>query len=168
MPSESEFHQAISRRSDQWYGACLRITRSPDLARDAMQDGLLNAWRKRRQFEGGAQLETWIHRICVNSALSLVRASHPERWAPLDMDVSDETPTPDHLLHSMELDDQLQGALYQLSDMERVCFVLKHLEQWRIKEIAGDLNISIGNAKQAVFRATRKLRVSMAGLRSAS
>ncbi len=90
MPGESEFHQAISRRSDHWYGACLRITRSPELARDAMQDGLLSAWRKRRQFEGGAQLETWIHRICVNSALSLVRARHPERWAPLDMDVSDE------------------------------------------------------------------------------
>lgn len=168
MPGESEFHQAISRRGDHWYGACLRITRSPELARDAMQDALLNAWKKRRQFAGGAQLETWIHRICVNSALSLIRAQHPERWTSLEMDVSDQAPEPENVLQELELEDELQGALVQLSELERLCFVLKHIEQWRIREIAEDLDVSIGNVKQAVFRATRKLRTSMNGLRSAS
>ena len=51
-----------------------------------------------------------------------------------------------------------------LSEIERVCFVLKHLEQWRLKEIADELNTNTGAVKQAIFRAVRKLRVRMTGL----
>ena len=53
-----------------------------------------------------------------------------------------------------------------LSEIERVCFVLKHLEQWRLKEISQGIDASIGTIKQALFRALKRLRVSMADLRS--
>jgi len=56
--------------------------------------------------------------------------------------------------------------LQHLSEIERVCFVLKHLEQWRLKEISLEIDASIGTIKQALFRAVKKLRVSMADLRS--
>ncbi len=167
-PSESDFHQAIARRGDHWYSACLRITRSPELAGDAVQDALLNAWRKRGQFAGDAQLDTWIHRIAVNSALSLLRSRHPERWQALDIDAEDEQPTPEAAHLYDELDDSLQRALRGLSEMERVCFILKHLEQWRLQEIATELTTSLGTVKQALFRAVKKLRVTMGDLRSAS
>lgn len=167
VPSESDFHRAITRRGDQWYAACLRITRSPDLANDAVQDALLNAWRKRRQFEGGSTLESWIHRIAINSALSLLRSAHPDRWTALDMDVADAGPTPEAQQQVWELDQGLQQAMSTLSDTERVCFVLKHLEQWRLAEIAQDLETSVGTVKQAVFRAVKKLRVCLPDLRSA-
>ncbi len=67
-PTQAEFHEAISNRSDRWYSACLKITRNPDMAADAVQDALLNAWNKRHQFEQTARLDTWIHRIAINSA----------------------------------------------------------------------------------------------------
>ena len=57
-------------------------------------------------------------------------------------------------------------ALKELTEKERVCFVLKHLEQWRLKEIAEELDTNISSTKQALFRAIKKLRVSMVGLRS--
>ncbi|MEJ2258254.1 MAG: sigma-70 family RNA polymerase sigma factor [Woeseiaceae bacterium] len=63
-----------------------------------------------------------------------------------------------------ELGDRLFAALAELSELERVCFVLKHLEQWRLKEIAEHLGTSDGTVKQAVFRAVRKLRPRMAVL----
>ncbi len=167
-PGESEFHQAIARRGDHWYAACLRITKSPELAGDAVQDALLNAWRKRRQFQGGATLETWIHRIAVNSALSLLRSAHPERWSDLELEAADDSPSPEATQQLRELDRDLATAMQALSDTERVCFVLKHLEQWRLQEIADELTTSLGTVKQAVFRAVKKLRVSMTDLRSAS
>lgn len=167
-PGESDFHQAIARRGDHWYAACLRITRSPELAGDAVQDALLNAWRKRGQFQGGAALETWIHRIAVNSALTLLRSAHPERWGELEQEATDEAPTPEATQQLRELDRDLHAAMQSLSETERVCFVLKHLEQWRLQEIADELKTSLGTVKQAVFRAVKKLRVSMPDLRSAS
>ena len=54
------------------------------------------------------------------------------------------------------------------SNFERVSFVLRHLEQWRLREIADELDTNVGAIKQAVFRAVRKLRVQMAGLQGES
>jgi len=44
--------------------------------------------------------------------------------------------------------------------------VLRHLEQWRLQEIANELNVKVDTVKQALFRGVKKLRVSMVDLRS--
>ncbi len=165
LPTKAEFHSAIASRADRWYGACLRITRNQDMAEDAVQDALLSAWNKRHQFESSSRLETWIHRIAINAALQLVRKDRPERFAPLEFDVPDESVTPHNIHADSELQSSLADSLQKLTDIERVCFVLKHLEQWRIKEIAAELNSTEGTIKQAIFRAVKKLRVSMVDLR---
>jgi len=161
-PTQADFHEAIANRAGRWYSACLKITRDPDLAEDAVQDALLNAWNKRQQFERSSRLDTWIHRIAVNAALQLLRKRRPNSWEPLEPEIPDDQPTPDKVFAEHELGGDLAVALSNLSEIERVCFVLKHLEQWRLKEIATELNTNVGTVKQAVFRAVKKLRVSMA------
>jgi len=167
-PTKAEFHSAIARRSDRWFAACLRITRDPDLAEDAVQDGLLSAWNKREQFESSSRLETWIHRVAINAALQLLRKNRPERFEALEFEVPDESRSPQKIHAESELVASLREPLQKLTDLERVCFVLKHLEQWRIREIAAELSTSEGTVKQALFRAVRRLRVSMADMRSNS
>ena len=160
-PTQAEFHEAISNRSDRWYSACLKITRNPDMAADAVQDALLNAWNKRHQFEQTARLDTWIHRIAINAALNQIRKSKPGVFEPLETDVEDDIATPHRVHEEYELESSLAQSLARLTEVERVCFVLKHLEQWRVKEISADLNMNEGRVKQAIFRAVKKLRVSM-------
>ena len=164
--TQAEFHDAISRKSDSWFSACLRITRSRELAEDAVQDGLLNAWHKRHQFDREARLETWIHRITVNAALQLLRKQRPQAFEPLEIDVADDTDTPETWRAEQDLGDQLTTALRHLTDIERTCFVLKHLEQWKLDEIAEELGTNISSVKQALFRGVKKLRVSMADIRN--
>jgi RNA polymerase sigma-70 factor, ECF subfamily len=157
-PTRADFHRAISARADRWFRACLTITRNRELAEDALQDALLNAWDKRGQFQHDAQLDTWIHRIAVNSALQSLRRQRPARFAALDFDVADESASAEDERYADELGAGLESALGRLSEVERICFVLKHLEQWRLKEIAEELGSNVGIVKQAVFRAVRKLR----------
>ncbi len=163
-PTSAEFHEAIASRSDRWYAACLKITRNQALAEDAVQEALMSAWAKREQFQHTARLETWIHRIAVNAALQLLRKNRPGVFEPLEVEVADESNSPESDQHHRDLGDELSVAFKGLTEVERVCFVLKHLEQWRLKEIAAELEINIGTVKQAIFRAVRKLRVSMADL----
>lgn len=163
-PTQAEFHEAIASRADRWFAACLKITRNPDLAEDAVQDALLSAWHKRSQFQHGARLDTWIHRIAVNAALQLLRKQRPGIFEPYEHEIADETAGPEDAVHSRDLDDGLSAALTHLSDVERICFVLKHLEQWRLREIAEELDINIGAVKQALFRGVRKLRERMPAL----
>ena len=164
-PGQAEFHAAVARRGDRWYSACLRITRNPDLAEDAVQDALLSAWNKREQFQSSARLETWIHRIAINAALQLLRKAHPERYESLDSEPEDNALIPDDIVADGQLEDRLSRALARLTQTERVCFVLKHLEQWRAHEIATELSINEGQVKQAVFRSVKKLRIAMQDLR---
>lgn len=164
LPGQAEFHAAITNRSDRWYSACLRITHSPQLAEDAVQEALLSAWDKRHQFKRTARLDTWIHRIAVNAALQLLRKNRPGMFEVLETDVLDAADTPEQVQQKRDLDDELSAAFTHLSDIERLCFVLKHLEQWRLKEIADEFNLNIGTVKQAVFRAVKKMRVLMSDL----
>jgi len=163
-PTEAEFHAAISSRSDRWYSACLKITRDTDLAQDAVQDALLSAWNKRQQFDHSSRLDTWIHRIAINAALQLLRKGRPGVFEPLEDEVEGPAPTPESAHADEQLGQTLAAALAHLSDIERVCFVLKHLEQWRLQEIADHIDGNVGTVKQAIFRAVRKLRTHMAAL----
>lgn len=166
VPTQADFHEAISARSDRWYSACLKITRNPDMAADAVQDALLNAWNKRHQFERSARLDTWIHRIAINAALNLIRKSKPGVFEPLESDVDGNFATPYRVQAEHELESELARALARLTEVERVCFILKHLEQWRVKEISAELELNEGRVKQAVFRAVKKLRMSMQDMQS--
>lgn len=164
VPTQADFHSAISLRADRWFAACLKITRNPAMAEDAVQEALLSAWAKRSQFQRGARLDTWIHRIAVNAALQLLRKNRPATFEPLDFDIVDDSESQEDAQHGDELSRDLENALGGLSDIERVCFVLKHLEQWRLKEIATEMDTNIGTVKQALFRGVRKLRKRMTSL----
>ena len=60
------------------------------------------------------------------------------------------------------LDKDLSAAMQRLTALERQIFLLKHIEGWRLDEIAESLQSNINNVKSALFRAVRKLRVGSA------
>jgi RNA polymerase sigma-70 factor (ECF subfamily) len=163
-PTQAEFHDVITNRADRWFAACLKITRNRAMAEDAVQEALLSAWVKRSQFHRDSRLDTWIHRIAVNAALQLLRKNRPASFEPLDFEIPDDADSQEDRQYAGDLERDLAKALTGLSDIERVCFVLKHLEQWRLKEIAEELDTNIGVIKQALFRGVRKLRKRMTTL----
>lgn len=165
-PTQAEFHAAISGYSDRWFAACLRITRSRELAEDAVQDALLAAWHKRDQFKADAKLDTWIHRIAINSALGLLRRQRPGVFTALETDYEDKGASPEQQAEEQDIETSLGRACRHLSEIERTCFMLKHLEDWRLKEIAEALDTNVNGVKQALFRALKKLRVTLADLQS--
>ena len=63
-----------------------------------------------------------------------------------------------------ELQNELNVAMQNLTHDERVCFVLRHLEQWNLKEIAREIGKNDNAVKQSVFRAVQKLRAAMPAL----
>jgi RNA polymerase sigma-70 factor (ECF subfamily) len=157
------FHTVLKERSGRWYNACLRITRDADLAADAVQDALLKAWHRREDFRGEAALDSWIHRIALNSALDLMRRRKTRAEDDLDVDTllaaPEASPDSDYTLDALGRD--LAVAMQRLSTAERQTFLLKHVEGWRLEEIAESLHTNINNTKSTLFRAVRKLRTDL-------
>ena len=158
------FHAVLQERSGRWYNACLRITRDAEMAADAVQEALLKAWDRRDEFRGESELDTWIHRIALNAAIDQMRRRKPQTLTDeLDaerlMAAPSASPHGEYVQEALNRD--LITAMQRLTTMERQTFVLKHIEGWRLEEIAESLHTNANNTKQALFRAVRKLRVDL-------
>jgi RNA polymerase sigma-70 factor (ECF subfamily) len=157
------FQTVLKERGVRWYNACLRITRDADLAADAVQDALLKAWHRREEFRGEAALDSWIHRIALNSAIDLTRRRKTRAEDDVDVDtfVAAPSASPESEYSQEALGKDLAVAMQRLTAMERQTFLLKHIEGWRLDEISESLQINIPSVKHALFRAARKLRVDL-------
>lgn len=119
---------------------------------------MLRAWQKREQFQHNAKLETWIHSIAINSALTLLRKQKPGAFVSLDAEMEDPAESVEDADHHEALHGELDAAMRRLTDVERVCFVLRHMEEWNLNEIATAVGKNANAVKQALFRGVRKLR----------
>jgi RNA polymerase sigma-70 factor (ECF subfamily) len=157
------FHAVLQERSGRWYNACLRITRDAEMAADAVQEALLKAWDRRDDFRGDAALDSWIHRIALNAAIDMTRRRKTRAEDEFEEEGYEAPPVsaPESEYSLEALDEDLSAAMRRLSPMERQTFLLKHIEGWRLDEIAESLQINVPAVKHALFRAVKKLRVDL-------
>ena len=165
------FRRLVDAHARPLHAVCHRILGDASAAEDAVQDALVNAFRGLDRFDGRARFSTWLHRIAVNAAIGHLRQRRPELTGDdEDGDAGHHSTSgahdPAELAHGAEITKRLGAALGGLSPLERTAFVLKHVEQYPLEEIAETLESNVNATKQAVFRAVQKLRTALAPLRS--
>src|SRR6202165_709387 len=74
------------------FHSALGIMGNPQDAEDALQDGLLSAFRNLKSFEGRSQFSTWLTRVVTNAALMRRRGQAVRPAVSLD-----EAPREDEL-----------------------------------------------------------------------
>lgn len=160
---------ALVDHGDRLYSLALRITRSPDLASDAVQEAFATALARAEAFRGESSIGTWLHRIVYTKSIDLLRARGRE--APLD----DEDATgagmeeriggaptwarpPDEILLGAETRQALQKALAELTAMQRLVFELREMEGRPTDEVASILSLPPGTVRVHLHRGRMKLR----------
>lgn len=156
------FRQLVMEHSERVFRLAWRLMGSEDAANDVVQDSFLKAWTKLDQFDGRAQFSTWLHRITVNTAMDALRkqSSRTKVEAP----ELEREPVGEPSACPAETDDlrrQMQVAMKSLTDVERAALMLRHFEGHSIAEISAMLKINGSAAKQAIFRAVRKMRETL-------
>jgi RNA polymerase sigma-70 factor (ECF subfamily) len=158
------------RYQRQLLGAAKRILGNTEDAEDALQDGLLSAYRNVRRFQGRSKFSTWLTRIVVNAALMRRRRAtglrvtsldveHPESQLPLRLQAED--PNPEQLFAHTELKEMIQSNVGQLSSPLLTAFVLCGIEEHSQEEAAKRLGITLTAMKARMFRARYKLAESL-------
>jgi RNA polymerase sigma-70 factor (ECF subfamily) len=164
----------VVRHSHSLFRVAFRITGNEADADDVVQEAFLRGYRKLETFESRANFGTWIYRIAVRCALDKVgsrRGLDSSRIADnndpeLDeVQVEDDVAGPERLLLSGEIGAMQAAAMQGLSATERTAFVLRHMEGRSTEEIGAALGIEPNAAKQAVYRAVKKLRCRLACLK---
>jgi RNA polymerase sigma-70 factor (ECF subfamily) len=162
------FRALVEQHSRSAFRLAFRMTGNEQDAEDVVQESLLKAYRHLARFETRADFGTWLYRIVANCALDAIRSRQSRQkhtWTePVEATAatrrSDE-PGPERLAESSELQRRVEIALQGLSPLERAAFALRHYEGRTIGEIGGALGLGTSAAKQAVFRAVRKLRAEL-------
>jgi RNA polymerase sigma-70 factor, ECF subfamily len=136
------------------------ILRDPELARDAVQEGLLRAWRDLPGLRDPDRFEAWLHRLTVNSCLDLVRRRRRRAFevelTPID---APATSDPSSALADREVVDT---ALRVLDTSHRAVVALHYLLGMPLSDVAAALGIPLGTAKSRLHYALAAMRTSVA------
>jgi RNA polymerase sigma-70 factor, ECF subfamily len=137
-------------------------------AEDALQDGLLSAFRNLKSFEGRSQFSTWLTRVVINAARMRRRgqAVRPGALAvePVNTDeiaiaerLVSKTLNPEQLLRRSEIRGILKDHLGELAPVLRTAFVLRKIREFSTSETAKMLRVSEQALKGRLWRARREL-----------
>lgn len=145
------------------YGlAARRVARavlgSSDDADDAVQDGMIAAWRALERFDPGRSFRPWLMRIVSNASLDLLRRRKVRRAVAVPESIVSGGIPPDRAAEGSLVRDRLKGALLDLPERQRVAVVLFDAEGYSHAEIAGILGVPEGTVRSYVFHARRSLR----------
>jgi RNA polymerase sigma-70 factor (ECF subfamily) len=133
----------------------LRLTGRPDVASEALQDAMLIAFERARQYRGEAPFATWLRKLVVNEALMQLRHDRLHVIEVFDDAlVESEAPAPWASADAATLD----RALNRLPDAARAVLWLYHVEGFTHMEIAAQFGRSVSFSKSQLARATKRLR----------
>ncbi len=158
----------FARNNTALYQTALRLLGNPEDAKDALQEGLLSAYRNLRRFEGRSQFSTWLMRIVINAALMRRRSQRArpavslddpprEDELPLAERFADTGPSPEQVYAGNELREMLEEDLEELSPLLRSAFLLREIEGLTTEEAAKTLRVSENTLKARLWRARQQL-----------
>lgn len=135
------------------------ILRDPELARDAVQEGFIAAWRSLPTLRDPDRFDAWLRRLVVRACVDALRR-RGRRPMEVEISVLFEPSVADATgaIADREL---LDLALRRLQPEWRAVIVLHYYLGMTLPEVASVLGIPIGTAKSRHHRSLEALRVSV-------
>ncbi len=170
------FGELFTRHRDRLWAVALRTIGNPEDAADALQDGLISAFRRAGGYRGDAAVTTWLHRIVVNAGLDRIRANKGRAAGALPDDLdehagrgalstSDTGPAPDEASLAAEQRRLVLEALATLPADQRAALVLVDMEGYGVAEVAEILGCPVGTIKSRCSRGRARLAPLLGVLR---
>ena len=172
---ELDFAQVAGQYRPQIFRFLLASLRDPDAAETLTQDCLLKAHRNWASFRGESNVMTWLLRIAINlqkdhwrnrrlqfwklTGKNAVDASDAGQWLP-----SGES-SPEQQTLAKDQVRLVWQAVKRLSERQRTVFLLRHVEEMEIHEIASTIGLSEGTVKAHLSRAMVRVRAELGGKR---
>lgn len=173
------FEELIYRYDKNVLSLVFKYVRDADAAKDLYQEIFIRVYRGLKNFQHKSEFSTWLFRIATN--VCFTHKSRAKRKMTVSINenydddkqenyyessIADEDRTPDKRLEDIEIDMSIQKALELLSPKQKMSFVLKHYEGYKIREIAEMMDCKEGTIKKYLFDAVQKLKLELAAVYS--
>ncbi len=146
------------------YNFAYRLTGNPDDAADLAQEVLLRVDRGLANYQPGS-FEGWLWRITRNAFLDDIRKKkrRPTSSLPDEVDrvAAISSPSPDDVLASIRLGDDVQKALLSLPYDFREAVVMCDVIGLSYDEIAAAVAVPVGTVRSRIHRGRRMMREAL-------
>ncbi|MEN9444023.1 MAG: hypothetical protein RIS47_913 [Bacteroidota bacterium] len=151
------FQAALYERyASKMYPICLNYCKEREAAQDVLQDAFMKIFDKIKDFKNQGNLEGWIRRIVVNTAIdSLRKVVRQQNFIQEEMKGKEEHA--ESFLSNFDIN-IIYDAIRILPEGAKLIFNLYALEGYSHKEIAERLEISEGTSKSQYSRAKMLLQ----------
>jgi RNA polymerase sigma-70 factor, ECF subfamily len=155
--SRRAFGELIERHWESAHRAAFLVVRDRHAAEDIAQEAMLAAASAIHRFDRRRPLGPWIHRIVIHRSLDWLRARDRRRETP-DAAASEiagqAAPEP-------ELSGDLEVAISSLEPADRALIVLRHVLDYRSREIARLMGMRPATVRTRLRRALARLRETL-------
>lgn len=135
------------------------ILRDHELARDAVQEAFIRAWRDLPGLREPDRFDAWIHRLTVNACRDAVRR---RRRRPIEVELTPlQQPSVRDQTGRVADRDQLDEGFKHLATDQRAVIVLHYYVGMAMPAVAEALGIPLGTAQSRLGRALATLRVAI-------
>lgn len=168
---QNAFEELVYRYDRSVLSITIKYANNEDDAKDLYQEVFIRVYRGLRSFRFQSEFSTWLFRITTNVCLTYKSRSKEHLRVSIDKDYDEEEneysttkelvydgSSPEEISSGANLGDIVNAAVESLSPKQKMTFVLKHYEGYKIREIAEMLNCKEGTVKKYLFDATKNLR----------
>ncbi len=154
------FHQLVALHDEKIMVLAYQLMKNKQDAEDLYQEAFVKAYKNIRSFRFESSFYTWLYRITVNTALNTKRKmSHMHTQEPIEnYDPIENIPEPGSVNKHSEINRAIKAAADELPEKQRTVFILKYLQDMKIKDISSIMDIGEGTVKKYLFRAMEKMR----------
>jgi RNA polymerase sigma-70 factor, ECF subfamily len=159
----------FARHARAAYRRAFQLLRNREDAEDAVQEGLLSAYRNLPQFQHRSQFSTWFTRIVINASLMQLRRRR-QRAGTISLDedqqedsttlatvVADPGRSPEQIYAGAESRSILENSIKDLPQFLRPALEFRYLVGLSCQETARALSLSEGSVKAYLHRGRLKL-----------
>jgi RNA polymerase sigma-70 factor, ECF subfamily len=135
------------------------ILRDPELARDAVQEGFIRAWRSLPTLRDPERFEAWLHRLVFHACMDAARR---RRRRPMEVELTPlDRPDPGDMATRLADRAALDAALRRLKPEWRAVIVLHYFLGLSLPEVAAALEVPLGTVKSRHHRSLSEMRIAI-------
>ena len=156
---DQAFTELVQRHQTSLRRMCYAMIRDEELAKDAVQETFVKAYRALDTWRGDCSEKTWLMKISVNTCRDMLRGAWFRR---IDSRVALEN-LPQPTVQLTEDHVELTLAIMKLPQKLREVTLLHYSQDMTMREIAQALGISPSTVSKRLDRAHAKLRTLLEG-----
>lgn len=156
---EKAFTCLVKKYQEKLYWHIRRMVVDHDDANDVLQNMFIKVWRALENFREDSQLYTWLYKIATNECLTHLEKQKKRMAISINNDeegLSDKVKASESF-DANKLEWQLQLAIQQLPEKQRLVFNLRYYDELPYEEMSKILDTSEGALKASYHHAAKKI-----------